>query len=341
MGITGRETLSSNTKSLMSAGNGSIIRVMGGKRISQSALDEIACLYAAGETAERIELLLGIGHSSVSRHLARIGVKTNRKQRHRLIGPYREGGHANRVYQFDREAFRDLTPLCLYWLGFLFADGCTLKKCSLLSLVLSEKDADHVERFRSFIKTEASTYHVDRLRLSGIGARALRINSVDLCQRLTEIGMTQPGILRKAPDSVVQSADFWRGVCDGDGCLGIYHYEGKDRAIRYILMLCGGKPLVDQFILFAQSQNVGFAPSHYGSRKTKAGHDYARVFFTQRQARRLAECLYYPGNPCSLPRKQEIANVMIALGSSGADSHRLRSAAGLKGRLLQLERKRA
>ena len=117
-----------------------------------------------------------------------------------------------------------------YWLGFLYADGCNQLDKGTLSINLSSKDFDFLNKFRDFleIKNKVSKYTVyDKYEMCRI-----YVHNDYICKKLNELGCVQrKSLILKFPDlSIFKNKslvyDFIRGYCDGDGSLGLYIKKG-------------------------------------------------------------------------------------------------------------------
>jgi len=74
-----------------------------------------------------------------------------------------------RKYTLNEEFFDELNEKSVYWLGFLYADGCVRKrKSSELRLKLKKEDKSHIEKFNNdflmvmdqFIKLRNCQIHI-------------------------------------------------------------------------------------------------------------------------------------------------------------------------------------
>lgn len=126
------------------------------------------------------------------------------------------------VYKINENIFETIdTEEKAYWLGFILADGC-LKKKNTVALSLSIKDKKHIEKFKTFLETEApittedrnikgKLYKICRLTISNKKIRQdLMRYHVMPCKSTFE----QPTILRS--DLI---RHYIRGIFDGDGWL--------------------------------------------------------------------------------------------------------------------------
>ena len=162
-----------------------------------------------------------------------------------------------RKFSLDETVFDTLTPDAEYWIGFLMADGCIFyqkNRSPMISICLGGKDRQHLVKFLRFIKSpdRAITHHRD-------GTVAIKVRSRRLVERLSFYGVTpRKSFTAKAISTIISSAHFWRGVVDGDGCLGDYICKStKPYGRQYytsrniMLQLCGSKDICEQFLGFA------------------------------------------------------------------------------------------
>jgi hypothetical protein len=115
---------------------------------------------------------------------------------------------------------------------------------------VSERDRNQLVKFRTFL---GSTHKVGNAPAGNYGGYRskpsvrISIPSVRLSQQLLSLGRYQGPI----NDLLIQSSDFWRGVVDGDGSLGIlasgYAYFG----------LVGSRRLLEAFLLFLKNNDLG------------------------------------------------------------------------------------
>ena len=150
------------------------------------------------------------------------------------------------------DALDELTPSAAYWIGFLFADGSISYRgqSGKVGLRVSERDKDHIVKLRTFL---GSTHAISVGPAGNYGGYASKpsvhftVTSARLAERLLTLGRYEGPI----DDTLIRSRDFWRGVTDGDGSLGIlasgYAYFG----------LVGSRRLLEAFFLFLKSNDLG------------------------------------------------------------------------------------
>ncbi len=123
---------------------------------------------------------------------------------------------SRRIYSFDKNFFKEIdNHEKAYWLGFLWADG-SLSRKKQLSLSLHKKDSNHIEKFKSAIKSEHPIKDIKGQEMSKIV-----ISSYEMSEHLIEKGLipnkTMDYIEPKFPEEFRWS--FLLGLFDGDGCI--------------------------------------------------------------------------------------------------------------------------
>jgi transposase len=155
-------------------------------------------------------------------------------------------------YQLRHDAFDELTPDAAYWIGFLFADGSVLRRgdAAEVQVRLSERDRQHLVKLRTFLGSNHKIGDAPAGNFGGYRSRPsarLTVGSRRLAQRLLSLGRYEGPI----DGTLIQSRDFWRGIVDGDGSLGIlasgYAYIG----------LVGSRRLLEAFLVFLQENGLG------------------------------------------------------------------------------------
>jgi len=143
-------------------------------------------------------------------------------------------------------AFDELTKESAYWIGFLMADGnISIRKHGApeLSVVLANKDRQHVEKFRRFL---GSTHAL--IDISSTKATRFSVRSEKLVSALAKYGVVpNKSFITDAPVILEMNSDFWRGIIDGDGWIAI------DNRNRPRLELVGSEKMLHQFIAFVQA----------------------------------------------------------------------------------------
>jgi hypothetical protein len=160
-----------------------------------------------------------------------------------------------RHHALDETVFDELTPEACYWAGFIFTDGCLTEKPKLQGenpkISLNLIDKEHVVKWASFVKSShkigISKPHTklwgDKLYTSKEQAR-ISFNSTRLFNRFKELGWSKDG---SSPiQELKDSRDFWRGVVDGDGSIGIYE-RTRGGQKRPHISLTSDRTLLDGF----------------------------------------------------------------------------------------------
>lgn len=116
------------------------------------------------------------------------------------------------------EVLLEETPLSLYWVGFLLADGYFNKQIRI-KLVLSMKDRNHAKDFALFIGTENVSYHREAIC---VGAQNINIvpqicNKFDIRRNKTIV----PPNIANYSFTLEQHLWLFFGFFDGDGNISI------------------------------------------------------------------------------------------------------------------------
>ena len=196
-------------------------------------------LYTSGESTVQIGQRFQVSPATINYWLHRSGVVLRGRQ------------ETSTKCQLRHGAFDKLTPAAAYWIGFLFADGSVTSRgrSGRLYVRVSERDRDHLVKLRAFF---GSTHTISAAPAGNYGGYPSRpsvrftVRSARLAQRLLSLGRYEGPI----NDTLTRSRDFWRGVVDGDGSLGLlatgYAYFG----------LVGSRRLLEAFLAFLRSNGL-------------------------------------------------------------------------------------
>lgn len=198
------------------------------RHLTEAVIASLPARYAAGESSASIARDIGTTDSTVLLHLKALGVRS------------RDPSMARRQYPLWDNAFHTLTPEAAYWLGFLMADGCVHDE-SKITLGLAEKDRHHVEKFRSYLRTDSRPIQsVPQTR-----SVAFKVHSRQLVLDLTRYGIVpRKSLIALAAGGVDDCPAFWLGVLDGDGTIDAI-------AKGYLrVRLMGTLGLMQQFVQF-------------------------------------------------------------------------------------------
>lgn len=133
-------------------------------------------------------------------------------------------GKTSRIYYLDENFFENIdTDEKAYWVGFIASDGCLYhpkdNRQDILSISLSIKDKEHLEKFKTSLKTNKPLSvgkHGSHKQFEHI---CLQISSNKLCQDLQKIGITYRKTYDvqwpKIPQQLLPA--YIRGYFDGDG----------------------------------------------------------------------------------------------------------------------------
>lgn len=201
----------------------------------------------------------------------------------------------------DLEVFAAVTRDSAYWLGFLMADGCVNDR--ELIVVLKSEDVAHLRALQRFLGCS------DRPLTDANGSRGYRlaIGCAALARQLRDHGIVAGRAYADARVSaeLAASADFWRGVVDGDGSLRIEARTGMPS-----LLVVGPPTLMTQRADFlAGLYDDRFSPRVYAHSQSKA----VRVLQVGgRRAKTAVEALYGDPDAVALARKRRRAQTILS-----------------------------
>lgn len=233
--------------------------------LSQDKQQKILDLYNNNHTMLEISKMLGLNKKTVNSV-----IRINKMSKLRTC-----------KYSYEKNIFKNIdTEEKAYWLGFLYADEYVNNEKGL-ELTLTEKDLEHIEKFKSFMNsTNKIIYKSDTKSYRFI------IYSTELAQDLTRLGCFQnKSLTLKFPteDQVPKHLihHFMRGYFDGDGCIT---YNENDKTYRFSVV--GNSDFLDIYeknILKAinrkepnkrQKEGKAYNIRYGGNRQIKKIYDY-------------------------------------------------------------------
>lgn len=190
-------------------------------------------------------------------------------------------------------AFRDRNEESMYWAGFLAADGCVYK--NKISIGLKESDVSHMYSFRDWIGAKTKIHYIQKSKSYNfsVGNKIIKKDLLDygICERKS--------LTYDPPEFCEVSADFWRGMVDGDG-----HIGSVKRKTGYefpIISLCGTKSTCEKFKNFVST----FCDSKV---KVRPKQSISTIMYTSKYAIQIMKKLYGNNPKFYLDRKYELAN---------------------------------
>src|SRR5271157_639400 len=116
------------------------------RRLTPEERVSLPSRYLAGESSGDLAKSLGVSDVAILVHLKKLGMRS------------RDPSMARRKYPLWDGAFSTLSPEATYWIGFLMADGCVHDE-SRVTVGLARKDVGHLERLRSYLRTDTRPIH--------------------------------------------------------------------------------------------------------------------------------------------------------------------------------------
>ena len=184
------------------------------EKIEDDKKDEIIKKYISGLSIDKLqEIYPQYGRNRIYRMLKENCVMRNDSEK-------------SRKYGYNKDFFKVIdTEEKAYWLGFIYADGYIVngikgKNNDSLGITLSNKDKEHIEKFKKSIDSN----HPIRIYKSKYGSNSARIiiQDEELVADLIELGVLRnKSLILKFPTTDVVDKSliyhFIRGYFDGDG----------------------------------------------------------------------------------------------------------------------------
>lgn len=142
-------------------------------------------------------------------------------------------------YNIDEKVFNKKTIISSYWAGFIAADGCIrVRKHGQKNLVitLANKDREHLEKFKAFLKSDKPIYNYKSRACSFEISNNKIINDL-----LNNFNITEKKTFTLKPPNLEGdlALSFIIGYVDGDGC---FYINKKDDQID--LSITGTEPIL-------------------------------------------------------------------------------------------------
>lgn len=233
----------------------------------------------------------------------------NRKTIHRALNmnniKLSNLGQFKKKISCNSDFFKNLNSISAYWLGFIAADGTLFQRDHLVSLTLNKEDAEHLNKFKEAIETNAKIGFI-----TSNNSAHINLYSKDLFDSLLILGVTPNKSLTiskvKVPEEFMPQ--FIRGVFNGDGWI-----SGKD-SNHIQLAISGNKPFLEQIQRYL-IKNLGIKETKiYNLVQSKA----YKMQYTGTQIFKIFELLYKDSDAFSrLDRKYEKYTILKNKFGSG------------------------
>jgi len=199
----------------------------------------IAKRYLAGENTYKLGRNLGVSYETIRTRLHEMGI------------PIRTSSVRRRIYQCNHGCFTEKTINSMYYAGLLMADGNIRKDGRMVQIEVEKSDSCLLEGLKRFSGYGGELKHRVKRQRSGHVSEmvALRITSPQMVKDLDLFGVVPCKSKNgKIPQWVTRhplAEFFFRGIFDGDGCVGIRRgvcHKGKKFAT-----FCGNISVVNSF----------------------------------------------------------------------------------------------
>jgi DNA-binding transcriptional regulator WhiA len=195
-----------------------------------------------------------------------------------------------------------------YFLGFIQADGHLQKgngNKGKLSIELSIKDRDILEKFQSFIPFYSAIHNRTRTTnyKENYTSCTLSVYNVEFRDILVKWGMLygKKSNIISPPSINYNSIDYWRGFIDGDGSLGITSHN-----LPFLSIITNSDKMAKAYIKFLSTI------THKVKTTTRNKRDNVyNIMITKSDMINVARHLYYNG--CiALQRKLDIVQFILS-----------------------------
>lgn len=128
-------------------------------------------------------------------------------------------------YDVDHHFFKDLSNINCYWAGFIAADGWIKSDCNCLGIKISEKDINHLEKFKLDIKTNSPIKNkISKLNEKNFNLVEINIYSRYIIHDLySNFNITPNKTFTLTPPNIENfdhKISYIIGLIDGDGTIG-------------------------------------------------------------------------------------------------------------------------
>lgn len=262
--------------------------------LTNNQLEIICKLYSEGKSQPEIGESFGVSGDTIWRVLKHKGIKSRDKN-----------SHIYKHKNFNLDAFSDFSEeTAAYFYGLMLADGCLAKNCvgkyTRLTISLKTTDEYILEKFLDYLRSDGKLSRrvsKDKRTSTVSYTSSIGFNNPIITKRFTDQGYEPRKSMReKAPsDILTNSRDFWRGMVDGDGCLG------QDRGC-FRLGLVGSKDITEAFLMFV-TKNIKLITARTVKMRKGGLHT---IDLSGDDARNVAKLLY-EGSNIHLTRKYDKA----------------------------------
>lgn len=198
-------------------------------------------------------------------------------------------------------------PEHAYMFGFIQADGHlqqNTRNRGKLQIELQESDRDVLEKFKEIIpfNTFLSTRTRDTNFKDNYTSAILVIHNQQFREGLIRIGLTygKKSDIISAPKVDVSVVDYWRGMIDGDGSLGL-----TEKEFPFLSLNCSSEQMANDYIQFLFSITGKLKTTS----RNKRDNTY-NICVNKEDAQEVVKKLYYD-NSIALNRKKVLAKIVL------------------------------
>jgi intein-encoded DNA endonuclease-like protein len=191
--------------------------------------EEITNLYKAGKSSVKIAKKFEVNSTTILRELKSSSTDIKKS------GDYR-------TYYCNFDFFEKMD--CeekAYWVGFIAADGAVVvrQNQSSLTISLSSKDRNHLEKFKKSIESE---HKIRDYKTNGFDVSSISISNRKLVKDLKQYNIIQnKSLVYSMPENVPDDLlnHFIRGYMDGDGYVVNWKRKNRNNIKELKVGFCG------------------------------------------------------------------------------------------------------
>ena len=182
-------------------------------------------------------------------------------------------------------------PKLAYMIGFIMSDGNlyeTTRTRGKLSIEIKKQDIEILKEISKLVTCNFSI--TERTRTTNFKnnytTACLRICDLEFRKELKRVGVHSGKKFNICSTPLVpySEIDFWRGIIDGDGSLGI-----TSQSIPFVSLITNSESMAQEYI--------NFLNKHLGKRKTSQRNKRDgnfNIMVTKEDAQKIASLIYYP-----------------------------------------------
>lgn len=154
--------------------------------------------------------------------------------------------------QVDESVFEEYTQESCYWAGFLAADGC-IDVNGTIRIELAGKDSRHVEKFKTFCKSEHTISHNTLKNSYKVGFCSNKIKDDLYFNYSLTVDKTHNLSLPEL--DIDKYSHYIRGFFDGDGCITEF-FNNRPTATFRVFLTSGSIDFLENLLILLKTNEI-------------------------------------------------------------------------------------